>query len=247
MNLESLANSNFTNLLILPMKTKAMKTIKTFALLLIALFVVQGATAQIREKTVVKTDSTTVITIVKRINRIEFTPKHDIRVGVGTLSAVTSLVLDDWGFVSGVPYDFRSDMASADTYLTPRYFVGNYSLSYTYHDRHWLQYGGTAVFGASTRWRKSSITGEKLDNLSYYSLSIMPTVRFNWFYREAVQLYSTISVGLVTDFDEVYPWGDLTLVGCSFGRKFFGFAEVGMGMSGLLRAGVGCRFNGVKK
>ena len=247
MNLESLAISNFTNLLILPMKTKAMKTIKTFASLLIALVVVQGATAQIREKTVIKTDSTTVITIVKKHKHIEFTPKHDIRVGVGTLSAVTSLLLDDWGYASGVPYDFRSDMASTDTYLTPRYFVGNYSLSYTYHDRHWLQYGGTAVFGASTRWRKSAITGEKLDNLSYYSLSIMPTVRFNWFYREAVQLYSTISVGLVTDFDEAYLWGDLTLVGCSFGRKFFGFAEVGMGMAGWLRAGVGYRFNAVKK
>ena len=246
MNLESLAISNFTNLLILPMKTKAMKTIKTFALLLVALFVAQGATAQIRERTVVKTDSTTVITIVKK--NIEFTPKHDIRVGVGTLSAVTSLLLDDWGYAeSSLPRDFRSDMASTDTYLTPRYFVGNYSLSYTYQDRRWLQYGGKIVFGASTRWRKSAHTGEKIDNLSYYSLSVMPSVRFNWFYRDAVQLYSTISVGVITDFDEVYPWGDLTLVGCSFGRKFFGFAEVGMGMAGWLRAGVGYRFNAVKK
>ena len=222
-----------------------MKTIKTFTLLLIALFVVQGAVAQTRTKSVEYTDKGKVITTVRVIP--EFTPKHDIRVGVGTLSAVTSLVLDDWGFADSSVRDFRGDMASADTYLTPRYFVGNYSLSYTYHDRSWLQYGGKVVFGASTRWRKSSITGEKLDNLSYYSLSIMPTVRFNWFYRDAVQLYSTISAGVITDFDEVYPWGDLTLVGCSFGRKFFGFAEVGMGMSGWLRAGVGYRFNAVKK
>ena len=222
-----------------------MKTIKTFTLLLVALFVVQGAVAQSRERTVVKTDSTTVITIVKK--NIEFTPKHDIRVGVGTLSAATSLLLDDWGCADCMVVDFRRDMANADTYLTPRMFVGNYSLSYTYHDRSWLSYGGTAVFGASTRWRKNSITGEKIDNLSYYCLSIMPTVRFNWFYRDAVQLYSTISVGVITDFDEVYPWGDLTLVGCSFGRKFFGFAEVGMGMAGWLRAGVGYRFNAVKK
>lgn len=226
-----------------------MKKFKTVALLLVALFVVQGAAAQIREKTVIKTDSTTVITIVKRHKSIEFTPKHDIRVGVGTLSAVTSLLLDGgWGYNDYYPvHNFRSDMASADTYLTPRYFVGNYSLSYTYHDRHWLQYGGTAVFGASTRWRKSSITGEKLDNLSYYSLSIMPTVRFNWFYREAVQMYSSVSFGFVTDFEDLYMRGDATLFGCSFGRKFFGFAEVGMGMAGWLRAGFGYRFNAVKK
>ena len=223
-----------------------MKNLKTVLFAFVALWVVQGAVAQSRERTVVKTDSTTVITIVKTIPK--FTPKHDIRVGVGTLSAVTSLVLDDWGCCDcALPHDFRSDMASTDTYLTPRLFVGNYSLSYTYQDRRWLQYGGKVVFGASTRWRKSAHTGEKIDNLSYYSLSVMPSVRFNWFYRDAVQLYSTISVGVITDFDEVYPWGDLTLVGCSFGRKFFGFAEVGMGTAGWLRAGVGYRFNAVKK
>ena len=223
-----------------------MKNLKTILFAIVALLVVQGAVAQSRERTVVKTDSTTVITIVKK--HTDFTPKHDIRVGIGSMSLVTLFALDDRGYCDcALLHDFRSDMASADTYLTPRYFVGNYSLSYTYKDRRWLSYGGTAVFGASTRWRKDSITGEKIDNLSYYCLSIMPTVRFDWFYREKVQLYSTVSIGLITDFDEVYPWGDLTLFGCSFGRKFFGFAEVGMGMAGWLRAGIGYRFNAVKK
>ena len=222
-----------------------MKNLKTILLALVAIFAVQGAMAHERMKSVVETDSTKVVTIVKVIPH--FTPKHDIRVGVGTVSLPTLLALDDgWGYYDYY-LNFRRDMASADTYLTPRYFVGNYSLSYTYHDRHWLQYGGTAVFGASTRWRKSSITGEKLDNLSYYSLSIMPTVRFNWFYREAVQMYSSVSFGFVTDFEDLYMRGDATLFGCSFGRKFFGFAEVGMGMSGWLRAGFGYRFNAVKK
>ena len=222
-----------------------MKNLKTILLALVALLAVQGAMAQTRERTVIKTDSTTVITIVKK--NVEFTPKHDIRVGVGSMSLVTSFALDDWGCVDPYPLDFRGDMARAETYLTPRMFVGNYTLSYTYHDRRWLQYGGKVVFGASTRWRKDSFTGEKIDNLSYYCLSVMPSVRFNWFYRDAVQLYSTISVGVVTDFDEVAPWGDVTLVGCSFGRKFFGFAEVGMGTAGWLRAGVGYRFNATKK
>lgn len=77
--------------------------------------------------------------------------------------------------------------------------------------------------------------------------SVMPTVRFNWFYREKVQLYSSVAVALVTDFDGAYLWGDVTLVGCSFGRKFFGFTELGLGMSGWGRAGVGYRFDAVKK
>ena len=220
-----------------------MKNLKT---ILLALVVVQGAVAQKRTQIVEYTDEGKVITTMRVVP--VFTPKHDIRIGVGTVSLVTLFALDDWGYYdTGLPYDFRSEMANADTYLTPRMFVGNYSLSYTYKDRRWLSYGGTAVFGASTRWRKNSITGEKIDNLSYYCLSIMPTVRFDWFYREKVQLYSTVSVGVITDFDEVYPWGDLTLFGCSFGRKFFGFAEVGMGTAGWLRAGIGYRFNAVKK
>lgn len=220
-----------------------MKTVQKFALLLVALFVVQGAVAHERTKSVVQTDSTTVVTIVKTIPK--FSPKHDIRVGVGTVSLPTLLALDE-GYNDYYP-DFRRDMANADTYLTPRMFVGNYSLTYTYQDRRWLQYGGQVVFGASTCSRKEVHTNGGVENLNRYVLSVMPTVRFSWFYRDAVQMYSSVSLGVVTDFDELMVWGDATLFGCSFGRKFFGFAEVGMGMSGWLRGGIGYRFNAVKK
>lgn len=222
-----------------------MKTIQKFALLLGVLFVAHGAMAQSRTRSVVETDSTTVVTIVKTIPK--FSPKHDIRVGIGTVSLPTLLALDEgWGY-DDYYHDFRRDMQFADTYLTPRHFVGNYSLSYTYHDRKWLQYGGQVVFGASTRSRKDAQTGNKIENKNYYVLSVMPTVRFNWFYRERVQMYSSVSLGLCTDFEDLYVWGDMTLFGCSFGRKMFGFVELGGGMSGWLRAGFGYRFNANKK
>lgn len=221
-----------------------MKTVQKLALLLLALFVATGAIAQTRTKSVVQTDSTKVITIVKTIP--QFSPKHDIRIGVGTVSLPTLMTLDEWGYVDYAP-NFRKDMQNADTYLTPRYFVGNYSLSYTYHDRKWLQYGGQVVFGASTRSRRDVHTNGGIEDLNRYVLSVMPMVRFSWFYREKVQMYSSVSLGVVTDFEDLYVWGDATLFGCSFGRKFFGFAEVGMGMSGWLRAGIGYRFNAVKK
>ena len=222
-----------------------MKTIKTFALLLVALFVVQGAMAQTRTKSVVQTDSTTVVTIVKTLPK--FSPKHELRVGIGTVSIPSIVLLDEgWGYDDYYP-NFRKDMQNADTYLSPCNFVGNYSLSYTYHDRKWLQYGGQVVFGASTRSRRDATTHKEVENLNNYMLSVMPTVRFSWFYRENVQLYSSVSLCLVTDFDGVYMWGDSALFGCSFGRKFFGFAELGLGVSGWLRAGVGYRFNANKK
>ena len=222
-----------------------MKTIQKFALLLGVLFVAHGAMAQSRTRSVVETDSTTVVTIVKTIPH--FSPKHEIRVGIGTVSLPTLLALDEgWGY-DDYYRDFRRDMQFADTYLTPRHFVGNYSLSYTYHDRKWLQYGGQVVFGASTRSRKDAQTGNKIENKNYYVLSVMPTVRFNWFYRERVQMYSSVSLGLCTDFEDLYVWGDMTLFGCSFGRKVFGFVELGGGMSGWVRGGIGVRFNANKK
>lgn len=217
-----------------------MKTIKTVVLLLVALFVVQGAVAQKRSRSVVETDSTKVVTIVKTIPK--FSPKHDIRIGVGTVSLPTLMTLDEWGYVDYAP-SFRKDMQNADTYLTPRYFVGNYSLSYTYHDRKWLQYGGQVVFGASTRSRRDVHTNGGVENLNRYVLSVMPMVRFSWFYREKVQMYSSVSLGVVTDFEDLYVWGDATLFGCSFGSKVFGFAELGLGMSGWVRGGIGVRFN----
>ena len=220
-----------------------MKTVQKLALLLVALFVATGAIAQTRTKSVVQTDSTTVVTIVKTIP--QFSPKHDIRVGVGTVS-LPILLAYGGGYYDYYP-DFRRDMAYAETYLTPEYFWGNYSLSYTYQDRKWLQYGGQVVFGAITESRRDANTNNEVENMDNYLLSVMPTVRFNWFYREKVQLYSSVSLGAVTDFEDLYVWGDATLFGCSFGRKFFGFAEVGMGMSGWLRAGFGYRFNAVKK
>lgn len=218
---------------------------KNIAVLLLCLLLAQGALAQKRQRSVVRTDSTTIVTTVRSVPN--FTPKHDLRIGIGAMS-LTSLGLIDggWGIDDIGQYNFRHDMAKADTYLTPRYFVGNYSLGYTYHHLRWLQYGGTVAFGASTCWRKDAATGAKVENLSHYTLAVMPTVRFNWFYREKVQLYSSISLGVVTDFDEAFVWGDITLVGCSFGRKFFGFAEIGGGMSGSVRVGLGYRFNTVK-
>ena len=222
-----------------------MKKIKLLALLLLSLLTAQGAMAQMKTKSSVVTENETVTTIVKRVPH--FSPKHDIRVGVGSVSVPSLFLLDDgdWGYDGS--YWFPDNMKYADTYKTARYFVGNYSLSYTYHDRRWLQYGATLVFGASTRQRKSSLTGEKVENLNYYSLTLMPTVRFNWFYRDSVQLYSSASLAFVTDFDSGYLWGDATILGCSFGRKVFGFAELGLGMSGWARAGLGYRFDAVKK
>ena len=143
--------------------------------------------------------------------------------------------------------DFRQNVINADTYITDGYFTGTYSFSYTYHMRRWFQVGGTATFAAVTKSCRSSITNKKIESLNEYVVSVMPTCRFIYFYRDKVQLYSSTSLGVVLGNGFVTPWVDLTLFGCSFGRKVFGFAELGCGVGGFGRVGIGYRFDAKKK
>jgi hypothetical protein len=82
-----------------------------------------------------------------------------------------------------------------------------------------------------------------------YMVSLMPSFRFVYLYREKVQLYSTVSVGLAAGSGMALPWADLTLIGCTFGRKLFGFVELGSltGIGGCGRVGIGYRFDSKKR
>ncbi len=181
-------------------------------------------------------------TLPKRID------KHEFRVGVGSYSLATVLFMDGIGCCPDVGYrDFRHDMIAAESYLAKARFVGNYSLSYAYHSRRWLQVGATLTFGAITQARRDNITNEKVSNENQYAGSAMATVRFVYLYREKVQLYSGLSVGIAGGSGVCLPWIDPTFLGCSFGKNLFGFAEIGGGISGWGRIGIGYRFDSKKK
>lgn len=92
--------------------------------------------------------------------------------------------------------------------------------------------------------------------ISYYS--IMPSATFIYSNRRVVQLYSEVSLGAgiktekfwaeknSTGHDESHTTAyfayQLTPFGIRVGRKFAGFAEVGIGYRGCLNAGVSYRF-----
>ncbi|MBR0336725.1 MAG: hypothetical protein IIX34_07690, partial [Alistipes sp.] len=82
-----------------------------------------------------------------------------------------------------------------------------------------------------------------------YMVSLMPSFRFVYLYREKVQLYSTVSVGFAAGSGMALPWADFTLIGCTFGRKLFGFVELGSltGIGGCGRVGIGYRFDSKKR
>ena len=96
--------------------------------------------------------------------------------------------------------------------------------------------------------RRDSATNKKVKNENEYLFFVMPTLRFVYLYREKVQLYSALSLGLTYATDDGFnAWGDIALVGCSFGDKVFGFAELGLGLGGNARIGIGVRLESKKK
>ena len=176
--------------------------------------------------------------------------KHDLRIGIGGISLCALGYLDEgFGMVDYDTYvpSFRQQVKEADRYKMPQIFTGVLSFSYGYHFRRWLQLGGTVNFAAATRVYRDNTTHEKVADYSSYFGSIMPTARFIYLNREKVQLYSSVSLGVSITNYEVLPCYDLTLFGCSFGKSVFGFVEIGNGIGGWGRVGIGYRFNAKKK
>ena len=177
--------------------------------------------------------------------------QHDIRLGIGSVSLFSMLMLDADFFgtvdVDYVEPSFRYQMKESNYYKGAEYFTGVLSLSYTYQLRRWCQLGGTVNFAAVTRPYYYNITNKKAYDRNSYFASIMPTVRFTYLTREKVQLYSAVSLGVAVGIYEAVPCYDFTLFGCSFGKSLFGFAEIGNGFGGWGRVGIGYRFGSTKK
>ncbi|MBQ3208853.1 MAG: hypothetical protein IJB23_03450 [Alistipes sp.] len=219
---------------------------KRLKLLLLLLFVAGTLSAQ--NSTVQREVTDDYVKITRIIPNWD--NKHDLRIGLGSVSLCALGYLDE--AFGEVYYDvsvptFRQQVKNADRYKMPQYFTGVFSFSYAFHFRRWLQLGGTVNFAAATRVYRDNLTHKKVEDYSSYFGSIMPTARFIYLNREKVQLYSAVSLGVsITDY-EVLPCYDLTLFGCSFGKSIFGFVEIGNGIGGWGRVGIGYRFNAKKK
>ena len=172
--------------------------------------------------------------------------KHDLRFSVGTYSAAASLFTD--GFMCcGIEPSFQESVLSSVSYKTPQRFWGAYSLSYAYHTRRWFEVGATVTYAFTTQQRRYMEDDTLVEKMNGHALSAMATFRFNYLYRDNVSLYSAVSVGLAGGTGLALPWMDATLFGCTFGKKLFGFAELGLGLGGWGRVGIGYRFDAKKK
>lgn len=218
---------------------------KRITLLICALFVTSVISAQSRTVEYDGQQNTVTVTRVKP-KRVD---QHDLRIGIGSPSLGLGLFVttyaDDYYYKN-----FREEILDAKTYDAGTYFTGIYSLSYAYHSRRWLQCGATVNFALLTNPTRYVEDNTIKSRETGFMVSVMPTFRFVYLYREKVQLYSTVSVGLAGGSSGMMlPWADFTLIGCTFGRKLFGFVELGSltGTGGCGRVGIGYRFDSKKR
>lgn len=178
--------------------------------------------------------------------------RHNLRLTFGSPSAIQCAFLD--GIMSGsneinAPsrISTTSDvLAQYRYYTTPTIMVTPISVEYNYYVKRWLTVGGRATFTSLYNEVRNIATDERLYANGSYAVGLILNVRFEYMRREHVQLYSAVGLGLAARFEYnrgiMTPMYDFTYFGIVVGKGFYGFAEIGAGLSGCARAGIGFRF-----
>ena len=130
------------------------------------------------------------------------------------------------------------------------HMAGAAGIEYVHYVNNWLGFGGLVLCDYMTADAYTvDGDGNKTPNGKYnfgYA-SLMPVVKFAWLNRPHVGLYSKLGVGAGMAFDngDDNPFenisfsGQLTPIGVDFGGECFrGFVEAGVGMQGIVCAGV---------
>ena len=174
--------------------------------------------------------------------------KHNIRIGLSTPGLLSERFLrgPEGSTNESLIPSASHDLASMRYYRTPTYYFSGLTAEYNQNIKPWLAIGGKATFAAMWSSVRHVATDELLYRDNNYSIGVIFNIRFEWLRRDIVQMYSGIGIGLAARiaFNDgiLSPMFDATYVGISLGRSLYGFAEVGTGISGMIRAGMGYRF-----
>jgi len=129
------------------------------------------------------------------------------------------------------------------------HLFGAAGIEYVHYVNNWLGFGGMVLCDYMTADAYSVASdGTKTPNgrFDLGFVSAMPVVKFAWFNRPHVGLYSKLGVGAGLSFDENSSFGEnitwsgqFTPIGVDFGGESFrGFVEAGVGMQGIVSGGV---------
>ena len=175
--------------------------------------------------------------------------KNSVQMGMGTPGWTHILLF----LSSDVEPEISYDHSFSDRLLNARYYSGKtvtipaISLEYEYSIKRWFALGVKGVVGIQTMPDRHVGTNELFHRYSYIVASGLLNMRFSWLHRNCVSMYSSLGLGLSSHYDNKsyyysHPIVDVTWVGIHVGKGFYGFAEVGGFIGGVVRGGVGFRF-----
>ena len=193
--------------------------------------------------------------------RVEYIPNEKL----DKLTAQKTNYKDHIELRLGIAYNPYTPMGYASTLYWKRYpvtlppntIVNNTRWFTTNFDfggwiKRWLYVGGVATWTTGYERVSSIVDHSRVDAFNYNDITIMPVVRFAWVNRGIVQLYSGVGMGITygvhdaTLSKKARSLGmayDVTFVGITVGRRWFGYLDIGAGNRGVISAGIGCRFN----
>lgn len=179
--------------------------------------------------------------------------RHNIGIEAGGPSSFYSTVVLLTEAILVVPFYAIADK-SMDINLK-----GEYGLSYYYQVNPWLQVGAKSYVEIMQNNIYTDSEKQNLEKKMTMALvNIMPSVKFTYLNRPMVRLYSGIDVGLGILANGLSPDEqeeatseksnscffsfNITPIGVSVGKKFYGLFETNIGSDAFLKVGIGCRF-----
>jgi hypothetical protein len=185
----------------------------------------------------------------QRFDDLEGARRHKISVSIGAAPITPGREFADLGFSN---YDGRGSDALLQYYGNNRFYrgaersFGAVTLSYGYRFLKWLEFGVDIAY-TNISYRKYDINDHSFVSNGHTDYwSVMPTVRLFWVRGKHINLYSSLGIGYTNssydNYDESRCGAQFNYFGISLGgNRVFGFAEFGVGRSGLVSAGIGVR------
>ena len=157
--------------------------------------------------------------------------------------------------IDGLLYPFTTPLDRYNNgkyYRDEKVYTQALTLSYTNEIKRWLALSINATYSGAYQNEREAGTGKITDKYRRHRISVYPMVRFTYFNRPVIRLYSAAGFGFgmikdgwsnnnlyetKTDID-----GQVTFFGVSVGKKLFASWELGFGSMGYLTMGGGYRF-----
>lgn len=178
---------------------------------------------------------------------------HSFQIGTSVPGLTLILVYDMFGLFGTYGDYLVNDVSNFSQLLNKRRYYWSeervwpcISFDYKYRTRNWFSLGVKAGIGWKTRPRRNVLTNEIESRATAIVTSLLFDMRFSYLNREKFTLYSSLGIGAVagnsTSESFVAPILDVTWIGFTVGRSFYWFFELGGGVTGVLRSGLGVRF-----